>query len=92
MKLNSTKYTFSASIGKFLRFMVTQRGIEVNPDQIKVVLETPTLSSKKELQRFIGRLAALGRFIAHFINKLRHFFLILKRQAQLVGWMSASGH
>ncbi|RVW39099.1 hypothetical protein CK203_084156 [Vitis vinifera] len=39
MKLNPSKCAFGVSAGKFLGFMVTQRGIEVNPDQIKAVLE-----------------------------------------------------
>ncbi|KAL6339378.1 hypothetical protein AAG906_032907 [Vitis piasezkii] len=71
MKLNSTKCAFGVNTGKFLRFMVIQRGIEVNLDQIKVVLETPTPGSKKELQRLTGRLAALERFITLFTDKLR---------------------
>ncbi|KAL6316008.1 hypothetical protein AAG906_014933 [Vitis piasezkii] len=62
----------------FLGFMVTQKGIEINSAQIKVVLETPTLSSKKELQRLVGHLVALGHFIAHFMDKLKHFFLTLR--------------
>ena len=78
MKLNSTKCTFGISVGKLLGLMVTQRGIEVNPIQIKVVLETPVLSSKKELQHLTSRLAVLKRFIAYFIDKLRHFFLTLR--------------
>lgn len=49
MKLNSSKCAFGVSVWKFLGFMVTQRGIEVNPDQIKVVIETSAQSSKKEL-------------------------------------------
>ena len=48
-KLNPAKYIFGVNIGRFLRFMVTQRGIEINLDQIKVVLETLTPSSKNEL-------------------------------------------
>lgn len=79
MKLNPNKWIFGVSAGKFLGFMVTQKEIEVNPDQRKVVLETPVLSSKKELQRFTSQLAALVRFITHFTNKLRLFFLTLKR-------------
>ena len=79
MKHNPAKCAFGVSAGKFLGFMVTQRGIEVNLDQIKVVLETPGPSSKKELQLFTGRLIVLGRFIAHFTNKLRPFFLMLRR-------------
>ena len=34
MKLNPTKYAFGVSAKKFLGFMVTQRGIEVNSTQI----------------------------------------------------------
>lgn len=58
--------------------MVTQRGIEVDPDKIKAVIEMSALSNKKELQHLTGRLAALGCFIARFIDKLRPFFLTLK--------------
>ena len=34
MKLNPSKCTFRVTVGKFLRFMVSQRGIEVNPNKI----------------------------------------------------------
>ena len=74
MKLNLAKCVFGVSARKFLGFMVTQRGIKVNPAQIKAVLETPGPNSKKELQCLTHHLAALGRFIAHFTNKLKTFF------------------
>ncbi|KAL6326972.1 hypothetical protein AAG906_012656 [Vitis piasezkii] len=79
MKLNSAKCVFGVSAGKFMGFMVTQRGIKVNPDQIKVVMETFSLSSKKERQRLTSCLAAFKRFIARFIDKLRHFFPCTKK-------------
>ena len=41
------------------------------------MLETPILSTKKEMQQLMGRLVALGRFIAQFTYKLYHFFTIL---------------
>ena len=63
MKLNPLKCAFRVSVGKFLRFMVTQRGIESSPTQIKAILEFPTLACKKEIQQLIGRLVALGWFI-----------------------------
>ena len=85
MKLNSTKCAFGVNTGKFLEFMVIQRGIEVNLDQIKVILEIPALGSKKELQRLTGRLVALRRFIARFTDKLRSFFLTLKG-SNVAGW------
>ena len=70
MKLNPSKCAFDMSAGKFLGFMVNQRGIEVNPDQVKAIMETPPPRSKKELQRLTGKLVTLGRFIARFTDEL----------------------
>ena len=39
MKLNPTKCAFGVSAGKFLGFIVNNRGIEANPEKIKVVLD-----------------------------------------------------
>ena len=62
MKLNPSKCAFDVSAGKFLGFMVSQKGIEISLDQVKAVMETPPPRSKKELQCLIGKLVALGRF------------------------------
>ena len=40
MKLNPSKCAFGVSAGRFLGFMVTQRGIEANPAQLKDILES----------------------------------------------------
>ena len=85
MKLNPSKCAFDVSAGKFLGFMVSQRGIEVNPDQIKAVMETPPPKNKKELQRLTGKLVALGHFIARFTDELGPFFLVLWK-AGTTGW------
>ena len=85
MKLNPSICAFGVSVGKFLRFMVSQRRIEVSPDQVKAVMETPPPRSKKELQRLTGKLVALGRFIARFTDELRPFFLAI-RKAEASGW------
>ena len=87
MKLTPAKCASGVSAGKFLGFMVTQRGIEVNPDQIKAAMATFPLSSKKELQCLTSRLAALGCFITRFTDKLRLFFLTLKG-VSTTGWTS----
>ena len=52
MKLNPTKCAFGVSIGKFLGFIVNSRGIEANPDKIKVVLDMQPPSNTKEIQPF----------------------------------------
>ena len=58
--------------------MVTQRGIEANPAQLKAILQSPALSSKKGIQQLTGRLAALGRFISRFTDRLKPFFTTLR--------------
>lgn len=47
MKLNPAKCAFGVSSGKFLGFMVTQRGIKVSPDQIKAVANTLAPTNKE---------------------------------------------
>ena len=37
LHLNASKCSFGVGSGKFLGYMVTHRGIEVNPDQIKAI-------------------------------------------------------
>lgn len=63
MRLNPAKNTFGVAAGKFLGFMLTSRGIEVNPDKCGAVLEMQTPRTVKDVQRLVGRLTALSRFI-----------------------------
>ena len=85
MKLNPSKCALGVSAGWFLGFMVTQRGIESNPTQLKAILESPAPNSRKGVQQLTDRLAALGRFISRFIDHLNPFFTTLKG-ATRAGW------
>ncbi|XP_070008779.1 uncharacterized protein [Nicotiana sylvestris] len=68
-------------IRQVLGFLVSNRGIEVNPAQIKAIEEIPDiLSNKKKVQRLTWRIAALGRFISKSSEKCFKFFLALKKQ------------
>ena len=37
LRLNASKCLFGVGSGKFLGYIVTHKGIEVNPDQIKAI-------------------------------------------------------
>ena len=50
MKLNPTKCSFGVRAGKFLGYMVTRRGIEANPEQIKAIMEIKSPKNIKEVQ------------------------------------------
>ena len=82
MKLNPAKCAFGVSARKFLGFIVNNRGIEANPDKIKVVLDMLPLSNIKDIQRQTGRIAALSRFVSRASDKCRPFFQVLKKAFQ----------
>ena len=82
MKLNPAKCAFGVSAGKFLGFIVNHKGIEANPDKIKAVLDVPSPSGIKEVQRLMGRIVALSRFVSRASDKCQPFFQVLKKAFQ----------
>ena len=76
MKLNPSKCAFGVSSGKFLGFMISQRGIEANLDKIQAILE---MELPKEVQSFTRQVVVLNRFISKTIDKCLPFFKVLKK-------------
>ena len=64
LHFNASKCSFGVGLGKFLGYMVTHHGIEVNPDQIKAINNLQAPRNPKEVQRLIGMTATLNRFIS----------------------------
>ncbi|XP_074301444.1 uncharacterized protein LOC141632832 [Silene latifolia] len=62
MKLNPSKCSFGVSSGKFLGYMVTQRGIEASKEQIRAILQLESPQKPKDVQRLAGKVAALNRY------------------------------
>ena len=79
MKLNPSKCHFGVKEGKFLGYMVTKRGIEASPEQIKAIIDLKSPQNIKDVQRLTGRVAALTRFISRSSEKCKHFYDILKK-------------
>ena len=79
LRLNVSKCSFGVGSGKFLGYMVTYRGIEVNPDQIKVINSLQPPRNPKEIQKLTGMMAALNRFISRSAKRCRPFFLLLHK-------------
>ena len=56
LRLNPKKCTFGVTFGKLLGHMVSERGIKVDPDKIKAILDMPVLRIKKKIKGFLGNL------------------------------------
>ena len=79
LHLNASKCSFGVGSGRFLGYMVTHRGIEVNPDQIKAINDLQAPRNPKEVQKLTGMTAALNRFISRSAERCRPFFLLLHK-------------
>lgn len=83
LKLNPKKCIFRVSRGKMLGYIVGPEGIHANSDKTKAILSMTEPSTKKEVQRLIGRIAALNRFISKLAEHSLPFFKALKSTNKL---------
>lgn len=60
--MNPLKCTFGVTAGNFLGFLVHRKGIEVDKNKARAIINASPPKNKKELQRFLGQ-----------VNFLRHF-------------------
>ena len=79
IKLNPSKCAFEVTIGKFLGFMVSQRGIEANSDKIRAIIEMTPPRNAKEVQSLNDKVAVLNRFVSRATDKCLPFFHALKK-------------
>ena len=79
MKLNPGKCAFGVTAGKFLGFMVSQRGIEANPDKIRAIMEMTPPRNVKKVQSLNGKVTTLNRFVLRATDKCLPFFRTLKK-------------
>ncbi|KAL0420201.1 UNVERIFIED_CONTAM: Ribonuclease HI [Sesamum latifolium] len=69
LKLNPAKCDFGVQGGRFLGFMVTQRGIEANSLKIKAIIDMKAPNCLNEAQRLTGKIAALSQFISKSVKR-----------------------
>ena len=62
--LNPKKCTFGVTVENLLGFMVSQRGIEVDPNKIKAIVEMKPPRIEKEIRGFLRMIQYISRFIA----------------------------
>ncbi|XP_068466335.1 uncharacterized protein [Phaseolus vulgaris] len=84
LKLNPDKCIFGVEAGKFLGFLLSERGIEANPDKCAAFLAMRSPATVKEVQQLTGRMAALSRFVSASEEKCHPYFQCLKRNNRFV--------
>nr|ABA97058.1 retrotransposon protein, putative, unclassified [Oryza sativa Japonica Group] len=78
LKMNLLKCAFGVSAGKFLGFMVHERGVEIDPKKIEKIRDFKAPTCKKEVQKLLGKVNYLRRFISNLAGKIDAFVPILR--------------
>ena len=79
LKLNPAKCAFGVPSGKLFGFIVSRRGIELDPSKIKAIQELPPPRNKTEVMSLLGRLNYISRFIAQLTATCEPIFRLLKK-------------
>jgi hypothetical protein len=77
LKMNPRKCAFGVSAGNFLGFVIHEHGIEIDPDRIKSIRKVGPPTYKLEMQKLLGKINYLRRFISNLAGKIGVFTPIL---------------
>lgn len=75
--LNAAKCVFGVGSRKFLNYMITCKGIKVNPNQISVIQQLNPPRNPKEVQKLIRMIKALNQFVSKSADRCCLFFQLL---------------
>ena len=78
MRLNPAKCAFGVTSGKFLGFIIHEKGIDANPEKVQAIINMQSPRTIKDLQRLNGRLVVMSRFLARSGDRCLPFFRALK--------------
>ena len=73
LKMNPFKCAFGVSAGKFLGFIIHEKGIEIDPKRVEAMKRVEAPTCKKNLQKFLGKVNYLRRFISNLSGKIDTF-------------------
>jgi hypothetical protein len=79
LKLNLTKCSFGVSVGQLLGFLVSAQGIEANLEKIQAILTMGKPMKLHDVQKLVGCVAALSRFVAQLGEKVLPFYALMKK-------------
>jgi hypothetical protein len=83
-KLNPDKCVFGVTTGKLLSFLVLYRGIEANPEKIRIIEAMQPPARIKDVQKLTGCSATLSRFISMLPERALPFFKLQQKSGPFI--------
>jgi len=82
LKMNLKKCAFGVSAGQFLGFLVHERGIEIGLKSQEAFKTMKPPTTKKELQKLIGKINFVRRFISNLSGRIEPFMDLVKIKSE----------
>ena len=79
LRMNPLKCAFGVSAGKFLGFLVHNRGIDMDPTKAVAIATMKPPATVKELKSFLGKVSHIRRFILGLASITSAFMKLLKK-------------
>ena len=79
LKLNKLKYQIRKQTIVFLRNIILLEGIKIDPSKTEVITKIPLPRSVNELQRFLGMINYLGKFIPNIAEHTTPLHNLLRK-------------
>jgi len=77
VRLKPKKCVFGVTSGKFLGFIVSTNGIEVDPTKVKAIMDMPPPKTLTQLRSLQGKLQVIYGFISQLADKCQPFSHLL---------------
>jgi hypothetical protein len=75
--LNPLKCVFCVTVGRLLRFIISQRGITVDPLKFQAIIEIPPPKNLRQLQSLKGKANFLRQFVPDYATRAHGFLCLL---------------
>ena len=79
LRLNPQNCVFGVKFGKLLGFIISKKGIEVDPAKAKAIIDMPPPTNLRELRSLQGRIQSIRRFISNLAMRCEPFNHLLRK-------------
>jgi hypothetical protein len=78
LKVNPLKCAIGVSAGRFLGFIVHEKGIEIDPKMVESIRNLGEPTCKRDVQKLLGKINYLRRFITNLAGKVNSFLPLIQ--------------
>lgn len=83
LSLNPRKSIFALEEDKLMWHIVSRDGVKIDPARVQAVQKIPLPTSKKYIQKFMGKIIFLRRFVSNYVEIVKEITNMLKKENEV---------